>query len=190
MDLNGIIVFQCETGHYHKSNTVRNIMNIEEILCAGDDILEEVAQAINTNNYTGLGQKIADRVKTAREDPGQNTTGRAGNAKPVSRQERKTSRSNKAVANRTGQDQQPQTGYSTYRQPQNNFRQPQPGYGQYRQAQFRFSPYVNSHFLLQKPGKGGPTMRMVLGGLGLFAFGLPALICLIDFLEFTCIVLY
>ena len=157
-------------------------MNIEEILCAGDDILEEVAQAINTNNYTGLGQKIADRVKTAREDSGQNTTGRTGDAKPVSRQEQKTSRGYKASANRTGPDQQPRTGYSTYRQTQNNFRQPQPGYGQYRQAQFRFSPYVNSHFLLQKPGKGGPTMRMVLGGLGLFAFGLPALFCLIDFL--------
>ena len=47
-------------------------MDISEILQAGSDILDDVREAVDTNNYVGLGNSIRDRVRQVQE--GQSTS--------------------------------------------------------------------------------------------------------------------
>ena len=49
-------------------------MNIDDLLRAGNGILDDVIEAVNTNEYSDLGQKIRSRVKEATQTVSQQDT--------------------------------------------------------------------------------------------------------------------
>lgn len=115
-------------------------MNIDELLRAGNDILDDVMQAVNTNEYSDLGRKIRDRVGEMTQSSAKQSSARPNTARPY------TAKQNTA--------------------------------GQYTAGQA--VPVRRSNFLLRRVGRAGSTVRTVFGGLGLLAFGLPAIICLAE----------
>ena len=115
-------------------------MNIDELLRAGNDILDDVMQAVNTNEYSDLGRKIRDRVGEVTQSSAKQSSARPNTARPY------TAKQNTA--------------------------------GQYTAGQA--VPVRRSNFLLRRVGRAGSTVRTVFGGLGLLAFGLPAIICLAE----------
>ena len=190
-------------------------MDIEELLCAGSDILEDVVQAINTNNYSDLGQKIRDRVKEAtltvtpadhkqktsrprtgytqnrgsETARGQNAGPRAGNVSAQNAGPRTGNTSAQSAGPRTGntsgRNAGPQSG-NAYGQNAGSRTGYMSGRGSTAQSAAPRQPVYTlrgtgpkSRFLLRRLGKSGMTLQSVLGGIGIFFFGLQSLLCLV-----------
>ena len=162
-------------------------MDIEELLRAGDDILEEVAQAIDTNNYRELGSRISDRVREAKDRMDQKRTSGASSGGSAPRREQ-ASQNRRPQSGRVNgarvQNGAAQGGMAQNARTQNggafSGRQ-QNGYGQTARP-YNTGPWQSlwnrTPFLFRRPGKGGSAVRTILGGLGMFVFGLPAVILL------------
>ena len=130
-------------------------MNIDDLLRAGNDILEDVMEAVNENNYSDLGQKIRSRVR----DVTSSSSGGAYSGQ-TGRQPGGTARGRNAAGAGYGQrpgnagyGQQPQnTGYGQ-RPQKNGFGQQSQniGYGQQRTAA-GYGSYAGrrSNFLLKR----------------------------------------
>ena len=159
-------------------------MNIDELLSAGNDILEDVMQAVNTNNYNGLGKKIGDRVREVVQDGSTQNGGPqkssrqsgSGGQQPYSRNAGPQYRQQSGARQYTGQPYQQQGGAWQNGGRQNNMRQMPQNTG----SGFGRALPGRSHFLLKRVGRGGPTARTVFGGIGLLAFGVPAIVCLAE----------
>ena len=160
-------------------------MNIDDLLRAGNDILEDVMEAVNENNYSDLGQKIRSRVR----DVTSSSSGGAYSGQ-TDRQPGGTARGRNAAGagygqrpGNTGYGQQPQNTGSGQRPQKHGYGQQAQniGYGQQRTAA-GYGSYAGrrSNFLLKRVGKAGTTVRTVFGGLGLLAFGIPLIICLVE----------
>ena len=58
-------------------------MNIDEILQTGSDILDDVAEAVSTNQYNDLGKKIHNRVSAGKKAPSYFLSKRVGKGGPT-----------------------------------------------------------------------------------------------------------
>ena len=148
-------------------------MNIEDLLRVGDDILNEVAEAINTNNYEDLGRKISSRIRDARDELYQQTNYRTG--RDAYRQKPGTSGSSTARPGAGGGYNRPagqpgSTNRPVYTQPAQQVN------GTWTAPAARPSYGNRSHFMLRRVSKAGSTIRKILGGVGVFLFGVPSLI--------------
>ena len=155
-------------------------MNIDDLLRTGNDILDDVMQAVNTNNYSGLGQRIGDRVRNVLQDGGGQSG--SGQNRPGQNGGGQSSRSGQQYYGQTDRQQYNTQHNRQQYQQQNRVWQSgvQQDAQQYAGSGFRRNLAARSHFLLKRVGRGRPTVRTVFGGIGLLSFGLPAIICLAE----------
>ncbi len=159
-------------------------MNIDELLRAGNDILEDVMEAVNSNQYSDLGDKIRSRVREAAQTVSQQdgNAGRAGErpkGKASSNGQQMQGKAPSGHVYGTQQTGNPGRGWNTAGRQGQPQAAPGAGYSYgYRQVTGR-----KSNFLLRRVGKAGTTVRTVFGGLGLFFLGIPAIICLAELIT-------
>lgn len=167
-------------------------MNIDDLLRAGNDILDDVMEAVNSNQYSDLGDKIRGHVREAVQavsEPDMSAGGGQAQGKADPRGQQAQGKA-APYGNKYGAQQSGAAGYGRNSRGQqagasgNGWnaagRQGQPqaapgsGYG-YRQVTAK-----RSNFLLRRIGRAGSTVQTVFGGLGLLAFGVPTIICLAE----------
>lgn len=146
---------------------MQRVMNIDDLLRVGNGILDDVMQAVDTNDYSDLGKKIRTRVNEVTDgffsQNGQQNTARPGTQQNTARPGTQQNTARPGTQQNTARPGMQQTAARPSAQ---------------QTARIRQTPAVKSNFLLRRVGKSGPTLRTILGGLGVFAFGIPGIFSL------------